>query len=158
GIRVIVLRLGKRGGRLRIVGGRANWSYALATPQTSIAVILTVGPARWCAEFSGPLRENTPARLVAESSTPPVSCPCGFVRSTWEGIQTAIFARHGCTQAICHGSTPGQGGLDLRPSVAYANLIGVPSAGSPDVPRVRPLVPSESMLWRKLAAGTLAGS
>jgi hypothetical protein len=72
--------------------------------------------------------------------------------STWEGIQKTIFERHGCTEQICHGSDA-QGGLDLRPDVAYANLIDVPSSQSSD-DRVEPGEADRSLLWLKLAART----
>src|SRR5262245_48299936 len=32
-------------------------------------------------------------------------------RSTFEAIQKQVFERHGCTASICHGASPGQGGL-----------------------------------------------
>src|SRR6185436_2645048 len=40
-------------------------------------------------------------------------CNCDAGRkpftSTFQAIQEQIFERHGCTQAICHGASPGQG-------------------------------------------------
>jgi hypothetical protein len=72
--------------------------------------------------------------------------------STWEGIQKTIFERHGCTEQICHGSGA-QGELDLRPDVAYANLIDVVSSQSTD-DRVEPGEADRSLLWLKIAAKT----
>jgi hypothetical protein len=72
--------------------------------------------------------------------------------STFEGIQEVIFERHGCTQSVCHGSSA-QGGLDLRPELAYANLVEAPSTASA-LPRVLPGDQTRSFLWQKLAAAT----
>jgi hypothetical protein len=62
-------------------------------------------------------------------------------------------------RAVCHGATSPQGGLDLRPDVAYANLVDVPSMILPEQKRVEPGLAAESLLWRKLAKATqnLAG-
>ncbi len=73
--------------------------------------------------------------------------------STWEAIQDVIFARHGCADDVCHGSSA-SGGLDLRPGVAYANLVEARSVGS-SYPRITPGDNDRSFLWLKLAAKTL---
>jgi hypothetical protein len=39
-----------------------------------------------------------------------------------------IFTRKGCTASGCHGSAS-QGGLDLRPSAAYGELVDVAAQG-----------------------------
>jgi hypothetical protein len=155
GIRSIVLRIGQRGGRLQISAGRGNWRYAIERPQTTIAVTLTIGPSRWCAEFEGAGVRNGSRRVHAVSSTAPTSCPCnGTIQSTWNAIQTVVFERHGCTATTCHGSTPGQGNLDLRRETAYRSLVDVPSNVLPSQKRVEPGSPEHSLLWRKLAART----
>lgn len=73
--------------------------------------------------------------------------------STFEAIQKKIFEGRGCTQAICHGASPGEGGLDLRPEVAYQNLFEVPST-EVDMNRVTPGARDRSYLFQKLAAAT----
>lgn len=75
--------------------------------------------------------------------------------STFEGIQSVIFDRHGCTQEACHGSAA-SGGLDLSPDVAYANIFEVASVGSADN-RIEPGDEDLSYLWVKLAAATRPG-
>jgi cysteine-rich repeat protein len=81
-------------------------------------------------------------------------CACNRnVTSTWGAIQQAIFRRHGCTDAACHGSAQGQGGLDLRPDVAYANLVDAQSSQS-TMKRVDPGYREGSFLWWKLAKAT----
>src|SRR5262245_877031 len=75
--------------------------------------------------------------------------------STFAAIQTVIFERHGCTQNACHGSAR-QGGLDLRPDAAYANLIETPSLGS-SLERIVPGSPDRSYFFHKLAANTRPG-
>src|SRR4029434_2652315 len=57
------------------------------------------------------------------------SCEGATYASTFAAIQDVVFARHGCNHDVCTGS-PASGGLDLRPDVAYGNLLEVPSLGS----------------------------
>ena len=76
--------------------------------------------------------------------------------STFAAIQTVVFERHGCTQDACHGSAR-QGGLDLRPDAAYANLVETPSLGS-SLARIVPGSPDRSYFFHKLAANTRPGS
>jgi hypothetical protein len=72
--------------------------------------------------------------------------------STFAQIQQQIFERYGCTASACHGASL-QGQLDLRPDVAYANLINVP-ASSGDYMRVFPGEQDLSVLYQKVAAKT----
>lgn len=81
------------------------------------------------------------------------NCAGTTYASTWEAVQDQIFDSGGCTQEICHGSAA-QGGLDLTPANAYANLVGVPSTISTDN-RVQPGEESVSFLYNKLASLTL---
>jgi hypothetical protein len=76
--------------------------------------------------------------------------------STFAGIQERIFAEHGCTQSICHGSAAA-GGLQLTPDVAYANLVDV-RAHTADLKLVAIGDNDRSYLWLKLAAATRPGS
>jgi hypothetical protein len=98
----------------------------------------------------------TVGELVAgvDASMRGCNCPpeAPSFSSTWEGIQKTIFERHGCAQDACHGALA-QGGLDLRPEVAYANLIDVKSTYSAHN-RVEPGEAERSFLWLKLAAKT----
>jgi hypothetical protein len=84
--------------------------------------------------------------------------PCEGVGydGTFAGIQKVVFERHGCTEQVCHGSAA-QGGLELTPEVAYANLFDVDALGSP-LKRVEPGDNDRSYLWLKLAAATAPGS
>jgi cysteine-rich repeat protein len=75
------------------------------------------------------------------------------ITSTWAAIQRGIIDRHGCTEAVCHGGSPGQGNLDLSSEVAYANLVDVASTASP-MKRVDPGYRDGSFLWWKLAKAT----
>jgi hypothetical protein len=154
GIRSVVLRIGRKGGILR-VAGRGAWPYVLDRPQSEITVTLTIGAARWCSLFQGADVQNGHRRAKAHSKTAPSSCPCTApAASTFAAIQTAIFEGHGCTQAICHGASPGEGNMDLRPESAYASLVDVPSSILPSMKRVEPGSQEQSLLWRKLAAAT----
>jgi hypothetical protein len=144
------------GGTIKIAGGRANWRFRLDGPQSAVAVTFEIGDARWCADFhGGDLKQRRGRKLRGRALEAPRTCPCGGVAdSTWEALQ-AVFARHGCTQAVCHGASPGEGGLDLRPEAAHATLVDVASQIAPAQRRVLPGDKDASLLWRKLAASTL---
>lgn len=75
--------------------------------------------------------------------------------STWEAIQQRVFADQGCTNLICHGTSPGQGNLDLRPENAHAQLVGAPSSPISPLKRVEPGDEAFSFLYHKLGAATL---
>ncbi|HET6334074.1 MAG TPA: hypothetical protein VFG30_12720 [Polyangiales bacterium] len=72
--------------------------------------------------------------------------------STFAAIQKVVFEGHSCTNDMCHGAAT-MGGLDLRPDVAYKNLIEVKSTLGTHF-RVMPGVPGESFLFNKLRAAT----
>jgi hypothetical protein len=72
--------------------------------------------------------------------------------STFEQVQQQIFEAQGCTASACHGDSM-QGGLDLRPASAYANLINV-EASSGNYVRVFPGEQELSVLYQKVAAKT----
>ena len=88
----------------------------------------------------------------------------GPLASSWEGVQTNVFARYGCTRASCHGG-PGSGGLGLASPAAYDNLVDVPASAVPALHRVEPGDERASFLWLKLGKavnvadfGDVAGS
>jgi len=72
--------------------------------------------------------------------------------STFAQVQLQIFEAKGCTASACHGETA-NGGLDLRPEQAYANLVNV-EASSGDYVRVFPAEQDLSLLYQKVAAKT----
>ena len=153
GIRTIMVQQTKRGGVFKVVGGSGNWRYTVAGPQSGVALTFTIGSARWCAAYKSFVR-NAGRKVLARSKSAPASCPCERFASTFEAIQKVVFEKHGCTSSLCHGSAPGQGNLDLRPEVAYDNLVDVvsPLAGHE---RVKRGLAAKSFLWEKLAAATL---
>jgi predicted CxxxxCH...CXXCH cytochrome family protein len=81
---------------------------------------------------------------------------CPTFESTFEAIQATVFERTGCANSLCHGEAQ-EGGLDLRPSVAWENLVGVPSEGSSYL-RIDPRDPDTSYFFHKLSAKTIPGS
>ncbi|MBU6283818.1 hypothetical protein KGQ64_16370, partial [bacterium] len=88
-----------------------------------------------------------------DGSVGPVAPACEKAQSfasTFDGIQQAIFEKHGCTQDLCHGSAT-QGSLDLRAGASWANLVEAPSRLSP-LARVWPGAKERSFLWQKLLA------
>jgi hypothetical protein len=98
-----------------------------------------------------PETEPPPAEPTPAPSPDPSGCTESF-DGTFAAIQTVVFERQGCTEDACHGSAR-SGGLDLRPDVAYQNLIEVPSQSS-EHPRLQPGEPGESFLYLKLLAAT----
>ncbi len=156
GITRIMLSGRKDGGTIRIAGGRENWRFRLDRSQSAVVVTLEIGETRWCTDFhAGDLKQRQGRKLRGRVREAPRTCACGAVADgTWEALQ-AVFARHGCTEAVCHGSSPGEGGLDLRPEAAYGSLVDVPSQILPGQQRVLPGDKDASLLWRKLAALTL---
>ncbi|MGI9289078.1 MAG: hypothetical protein ACR2P1_27140 [Pseudomonadales bacterium] len=87
---------------------------------------------------------------------PQTSDFCPSFDSTFEAIQATVFEAAGCANSLCHGEAQ-SGGLDLRPEVAYENLLDVPSTNSSHV-RLKPKKPAESFLYQKLAEKTFPGS
>lgn len=84
-------------------------------------------------------------------------CEGQTFESTWEAIDRLVFERGGCRQPQCHGRVDGEGGLDLRSDVAFANLVDQPAEnGVLDL--VEPGDQDLSMLYLKLAAATLPDS
>ncbi len=74
--------------------------------------------------------------------------------TTFEAIQAVVFDGYGCSSVVCHGSSPGQGLLDLTPASAYTQLYDVLATISPATKRIEPGEPSASVLYDKLEAAT----
>src|SRR5262245_26930060 len=72
--------------------------------------------------------------------------------STFEAIQKLVFEKDQCTNPVCHGADPGTGNgfLDLRPEVAYDNLVNKPSQTVPGWFRVFPGERDRSLLYLNL--------
>ncbi len=83
---------------------------------------------------------------------PEDACDARQFESTFAAIQHVVFESNNCTNSMCHGAAA-MGGLDLRPDVAYENLIEVKSANG-SLFRVMPGEPDESFLFNKLRAAT----
>ena len=160
GIQKMVLTVGKRGGKLAIKAGGHAWRYRLDGEQTALEVAIEIETSRWCASFAGSdVKPRGGRRVRGSSRVAPAACACeALVASTFDAVQT-LFAQRGCTSAICHGASPGEGNLDLRPEVAYDTLVGVSSTIDPSILRVLPGDDDQSLLWQKLAVLTegLAG-
>jgi cysteine-rich repeat protein len=69
--------------------------------------------------------------------------------STFEALQSVVFEGNGCATALCHGSAPGQGDLNLLAGSSYQDLFQVPSTGSTFM-RVWPAGFRQSSLYLKL--------
>ena len=94
-----------------------------------------------------PTAEPTPPAPPEEPA-----CEGTDYESTWAAIQDVIFEQSSCVSGPCHGEGA-SGGLDLRPEVAYENLLEAPSAIS-SLRRVEPGDKDRSVLFLKLAAKT----
>jgi hypothetical protein len=129
---------------------RAHWRPCDGTPKAVLAGRVDGA----CTTLNGVLRTRKPHRRVKLGLR--VAPACGAASSfpsTFAGIQSAIFEKHGCTEQACHGSAGKQGNLDLSSGEAYRNLLQVPSTAS-TLPRVEPGDERRSLLWLKLAAAT----
>lgn len=136
--------------------------------RTAIAIALSAALAACggegtsgSANVESPPAEPAPAPVPEPEPEPEPGDPActDSFDSTFEAIQTVVFERHGCTNDACHGSATA-GGLDLRPDVAWANLVDAPSTSSPFT-RVRPASANASYLYLKLLAArqdTLPGN
>ncbi|MFP6663480.1 MAG: hypothetical protein VCC00_04700 [Deltaproteobacteria bacterium] len=104
---------------------------------------------------SSDVAANPPEEPTPQEPQPPVveepQCDVSF-DSTFAAIQTTIFERHSCNQAVCHGSSAA-GGLDLSTDVAYDNLYNQPGQIAA-LSLVQPGRGSDSLLYLKLAAAT----
>ncbi len=128
---------------------RTRWRPCGGTRKVVLAA--TVDSA--CTTLEGVLRLRRPKRRLAIGLRVAHCDLDASYASTFAGIQSVIFERHGCTAQACHGAAPGQGGLDLSPAVAYRNLLQVKSTASP-LDRIEPGDQRRSFLWLKLAAAT----
>lgn len=81
---------------------------------------------------------------------------CPTFDSTFEAIQATVFEQAGCANSLCHGEAR-EGGLDLRPLVAYDNIVTADSEGS-RFALIEPRKPDQSYLYHKLSAKTFPGS
>lgn len=151
GIRQIVLKTGKKRGKIAIVGGKERLAYVVTGPQTQVTVTLRLGEARFCAVFGNVSTKKDKVR--GKASPAPATCPCETFDTTFDAIRSVIFDRNGCTQAACHGADA-QGNLNLAADDVYEQLVNAPSTSSQQK-RVQPGSPKDSFLYRKLATATL---
>jgi len=92
---------------------------------------------------------------ACDESLPSVTGPTPNLVPTFSSIRSEIFnqsdssGRAACTQ--CHNTVGGRfNGLDLSPTVAYSNLVGVTSRGKVGAIRVIPGDSENSYLIHKL--------
>src|SRR5438128_8017991 len=99
---------------------------------------------------------STTTLPATPTTTLPIDCDHtadNAYTGTWHAIQQTIFVRHDCANDLCHGSLK-QGGLDLRPDVAYGNVVEAQSTEVPSLNRVEPGDDRRSYFWLKLLAKT----
>ncbi|MET0343935.1 MAG: PQQ-binding-like beta-propeller repeat protein [Polyangiales bacterium] len=143
---------------------------ALAAPPATTTDIACKGDGE-CATLSSSCAQSTcdigAARCVIKPLVPEgTACgetnlcdhigrclPCGAqATSTFELVQGTIFdsTRHGCQGQVCHGSSPGQGRLDLRPGKSYDQMLNVKALLNPDMLRIKPGEAGQSYVLRKV--------
>jgi hypothetical protein len=124
------------------------------SPAASAAAGVSAGTAR-----DLPAHASAAGSGAAESAdgSPPQqrAAGCGDFVDSFDAIQKLVFERRGCTANACHGAAQ-VGGLDLRASAAWPNLVGVSASGS-KFARVNPGDPAQSYLYLKLQAATDPG-
>jgi hypothetical protein len=106
-------------------------------------------PGNFVVEFWFKTAPPLVARFAPECADAPAS--------SFAAIRSEIFNDKGCTAGGCHGGGSARGGLDLRNSVAYDNIVGVKATGS-SLQLVEPGSARNSYLYRKVAAKTNPGS
>jgi hypothetical protein len=143
GIRSLAMKNTKAGGKIKLQGkGSEVWN--VDGDASEVLVTIVIADDKWCAVMDKV--KNGKGKIRASGKVFPDACP-----STWTAVQD-MFERNGCTNDACHG-TVAQGDLDLRPDVAYANLVNVDSELG-QKKRVQPGSRQDSFLWEKLAAAT----
>jgi len=108
-----------------------------------LGFILTLCPG--CGSGSGPSTDLNDDTLAADTSKPECS-----IEPTLASLTTDYFEKS-CNFGSCHGENAA-GGLDLRPDVAFSNLVNVQAyhAGATGKFLVVPGKPDESFLVQKL--------
>ena len=76
--------------------------------------------------------------------------------ATLTRVQTEIFTPS-CGVNGCHGRLGSQEQLILAAGLAYSDIVGKPSVESPSTPRVQPLDPNSSYLYRKITGVGITG-
>jgi len=89
----------------------------------------------------------------SDPTAPPTgnSNPTGDI-SFSNDIAGPIFASN-CVSSNCHNSTTQAAGLDLTPSAAFAELVGVQSTQNSSLNRVEAGDPDSSYLYHKIRDG-----
>ena len=81
GISSILLRKGKGGsGRIKITGGNANLAYQVTKAQSVVNVLLSIGDAKLCAQFSSPKTKKQ--RVTGSSASRARPGPSGRAPNT----------------------------------------------------------------------------
>lgn len=113
----------------------------MTTFARAMIVAAAAAGAAGCTDFGDPIRQ-----------------PVGMVAPRFFTDVAPIFSSN-CAISGCH-APPVQAGLDLRASVAYANIVDVASTENPALRRIAPGDPDNSYLLRKLSdcAGCYVGA
>ena len=137
-----------------VLDGPNALSFTPGTPRT--VTFQNSGDARRIVAQVDPDGRFRMRRTDGDATLYSLACPTrsGLAFAPLSQVQTDIFDAH-CTQ--CHGSFP-RGGLDLRPGIAFGQLVNIPSSQSA-LMRVVPGDSETSYLIHKLEGrASIAGS
>ncbi len=83
--------------------------------------------------------------------------PSAGLEPTLASIQANVFTPT-CAITGCHGGVATQAGLHLDPGFSYGNLVNVPSSQDPNLIRVLPSDPNNSLIIQKLEGTATVGN
>ena len=137
----------------RAAGGRSTGLEELpSTPQPAEPSARDRQSDSQVPEATEPGSARPPGDLPASPLDGDDGGTCRTFASSFEALQHIVFEGHSCSADACHGEAA-LGGLDLRPEVAWDNLVDAPSTNSGEV-RVSPGSAIRSFLYQKLVAAT----
>lgn len=130
------------------------------TPLPSATPTQTGTPTQTATPTQSATPSETPTGIVPSTATPTATATATATPQWFSTIRDTTFTKS-CAVAFCHDSQGASfsGGLNLSPSVAYAQLVGAAStnaaAAAAGLPRVAPGDPDASFLLRKICRSAL---
>ena len=96
GVRKIVVKPGRRGGKITVKAKGAAFPCATSAPQhTPFEVSLRLGAERYCASFGGTIVRNVAGTFTAKASPAPLTCAGAGVRVATLNVLHGLFCPSG---------------------------------------------------------------